>query len=359
MTDPVDLLIVGAGPTGIAIGAEARRAGVDALLVDRGGLCASIQQWPTDIEFFTTRDRLEIADIPFGTPDDKPTRRQALAYYAGVARRYALALAPYEEVLSVRRGDDGRFTIDSRSIESRTSDSPTVGRRTATLGRSVRRRARAVVLATGYFEQPRRLDVPGEELPWVRQRYREPWGHFGQHVVVVGGANSAVKTALDLWRHDVRVTLVHRGAALKPSVKYWLEPDIVNRIDEGSIDGRFETVVEAFHADHRVALRGPDGATTLEEVGAVYVQIGYEPDVELQRRCGVEVDADTLVPRFDPATCETNVPGLYVAGTLQAGRRTDQIFIENSRDHGERIVAHLCPILEADGVAGGRRTGTC
>jgi len=328
----LDLLVVGAGPTAIAIGAEARRAGLSALLVDRGPLCAAIVGFPDDMLFFTTRDRLEIAGVPFAIPEDKPNRRQALAYYQGVVRRHRLDLALYEEVDRVRRGADGTFAVDTHATDGS--------------GRRRRRRARAVALATGYFDNPNRLGAEGEDLPWVRCRYRRPWDHFGQHVVVVGGGNSAAETALDLWRHGARVTIVHRRSRLKPSIKYWLLPDVENRIAEGSIDARFDAVVTAFReaGDGRqrgLELRRHDGATSFLPADVAYVLIGYQPDVGFLRRCGIEVDDATLVPAFDAATCETNVPGLYVAGTLQAGRRTNVIFIENARDHGARIVGHL------------------
>jgi thioredoxin reductase (NADPH) len=328
MSDEIlDLLVVGAGPTGIAIGAEARRRGVSVLLVDRGGLTASIQQYPTFLQFFTTRDRLEIADIPFSAPDDKPTRRDALAYYAAVVARYQVPLALHEEVLEVAREGDG-FRVLTR---------PAFG---AGTGGTTVRRARAVALATGYWDNPYRLGVPGADLPWVHCRYLEPYLHFGEDVVVVGAGNSAAEAALELWRNGAKVTLVHRGPELRPGIKYWLKPDIENRIAEGSIRAFMNTVVKAFQPQGGVQVETPDGPETLP-AQAAYVLLGYRPDVELERRCGVEVDPVTLIPRHDPETCESNVPGLYVAGTLQAGRRTDQIFIENSRDHGPKIVAHL------------------
>jgi len=323
--DTLDLLVVGAGPTGIAIGAEAMKAGLDVLLVDRGPLCAAIVGFPTGMLFFTTRDKLEIADIPFGIPDDKPNRRQALAYYQGVARRYELPLALYEEVLEVRPpGGGGHFEVRTRPRD----------------GRERRRRARAVALAMGYFNHPKTLGVPGEDLPWVHRRYREPYYHFGQHVVVVGGGNSGVEAALDLWRNGVRVTLVHHRAAVKPTVKYWVKPDFEHRVAEGSIAACFETTVKAFRGAGEVVL-ATGGEPRVIHADAVYVLVGYLPDVGFERHCGIEVDAKTLVPRFDPETCETNVPGLYVAGTPQAGRDTGKIFIENSRDHGPRIVRHV------------------
>jgi thioredoxin reductase (NADPH) len=323
-----DLLVVGAGPTGIAIGAAAREAGLDALLVDRGGLCGSLRAFPHDMYFFTTRDKLEIADMPFGIPEDKPTRRQALAYYQGVARRFGLQVAAGEEVVGLR-GEAGAFEVRTRVA----ADQPKAGV-------EILRAARAVALAQGYFARPKKLEVPGEDLPWVSSRYYEPDGHFGRHVLIVGGGNSAVEAALDLWRHGVRVTLVHRRAAIKPTIKYWVKPDFQNRVEEGSIAARLETSVRAFEADGTVLLAGPDGESRLA-VDAAYVLIGYQPELTLAAQLGVAFEGEDGIPSHDPATCESNVPGLYIAGTLLAGRRTDKIFIENSRDHGHRIVGHL------------------
>lgn len=316
-----DLLVVGAGPTGIAIGAEARRTGLEVVLVERGPLTANLVDFPVYMRFFTTRDLLEIADLPFAVPDDKPDRRQALTYYRAVAAHHRLPIALHEEVRRVVRGGD-LFEVETER---------------ATGGR--RWRARAVALATGYFHRPRRLGVPGEELPFVHQRYVEPYGHFGESVVIVGGGNSAVEAALEMWRAGVEVTLVHRREAVKTTVKYWLRPDFENRVEDGSIAARYETVVTGFR-NGVIELSGPGGASSLA-ADAVYVLIGYHVDAELERRCGIEVDAATEVPSFDPESCETNVPGLYVAGTLQAGNDLGRIFIENSREHGVRIVRHL------------------
>ena len=324
-----DLLVVGAGPTGIAVGAAARRAGFSCRLLDRRGLCGSLQDFPHDMTFFTTRDKLEIADMPFGIPEDKPNRRQAIAYYQGVARHYHLEVAAGEEVVGIERQADGSFTVDSRKAAN-----------VPGAGAATRHAARAVVLAQGYFDRPRQLGVPGEELPWVSPRYREPWGHFEQSVLVIGAGNSAAETALDLWRHGAQVTLVHRGGAIKSTVKYWLAPDLENRIAEGSIAAHFYTRVEAFAADGRVRLVGPAGASELA-VDAAYVLIGYDPEIELAARAGVRFSAAESMPSFDAETCESNVPGLYIAGTLQAGRHTNRLFIENTRDHAEKVVRHL------------------
>jgi len=338
MSDEIyDLLVVGAGPTGIAIGAEAKKAGLNALLVDRGALCNAILGFPTGMLFFTTRDKLEIADVPFGIPEEKPSRRQALAYYQGVVRRYGLSLALHEEVLRVERTAEGEFRVETRRLDAQ--GRPLGGNE----GGPHWRRARAVAFATGYFFNPRRLGVPGDDLPWVHYRYMEPYPHYGEHVVVVGGGNSACEAALDLWRNNVRVTLVHRRAAIKPTVKYWLKPDFENRVEEGSIAALYGAEVEELKGEARgtVVVRLASGERRELRADAVYALLGYLPDAELLRRSGVRVDEETLVPDHDGETCESNVGGLYVAGTLQAGRDTGRIFIENSRAHAPLIVGHL------------------
>jgi bacillithiol disulfide reductase len=324
-SDSLDLLVVGAGPTGIAIGAEARRAGLSVLLVDRGPLTAAIQAYPTFVEFFTSRDRLEIAGVPFGIPEPKPSRRQALVYYRSVVERYGIPLALHENVQRIERhGEEFVAHVE----------------RAAAPGVPLTRRARAVAIATGYFDGVRRLGVPGEDQPWVHHRYLEAYPFFDQDVVLVGAGNTAAEAAVDLWRNGARVTLVHRGAEVKKGVKYWLKPDVENRIAEGSIAPRFGSVVQSFGRES-VEILTPHGPETLH-ANAAFVLIGYLPDADFQRRSGVKVDAESLVPTFDPETCETNVPGLYVAGTIQAGRSIDRIFIENSREHGPKIVADVC-----------------
>jgi thioredoxin reductase (NADPH) len=327
----LDLLVIGAGPTGLATGAAALKAGLDVVVLDRGGLCAGIHGYPTDLGFFTTRERLEIAGVPFAIPDAKPNRRQALAYYREVAKQWRIPLALHEEVTGVRRAGDG-FEVTSRRGE-----------------RESRWRAGAVALASGYFGRPVRLGVPGEDLPWVSARYLEPYGHSGDRVVVVGGGNSAAEAALELYRWGAEVTIVHRGTAFRPGVKYWLKPDLENRIAEGSITALLETTVDAF-VDGAVEVRGPDGRRGLP-ADAAYVLLGYLPELELARQVGVTIEPESLVPRVDRETCESDVPGFFVAGTLQAGRATNRIFFENSRDHGPRIVACLARRRGLDAVA--------
>lgn len=314
----LDLLVVGAGPTGIAVGAEAKRAGLEVLLVERGPLVASLVDYPIEMTFFTTRERLEIAGVPFAVPEDKPSRRQAIVYYQAVAASHGLPVALHENVESVAPVGD-LFEVRSRGRS----------------GERVRRAAN-VVVATGYFSNPRRLGVPGEDRPWVHRRFRDPLRHWGERVVVVGAGNSGAEAALELFRHGAAVTLVHRSAAPKESVKYWVKPDLENRIAEGSIAARFGAKVCGF-GDCAVEIER-DGAFESLPADAAYVLIGYTPETSILRGAGVPLDEDTLVPQFDPESCETPVPGLYVAGTVQAGRETHRVFIENSREDAPKIV---------------------
>lgn len=336
---PLDLLVIGAGPTGLAIGAAAIQAGLEVALLDRGGLCEGIRQYPTDLLFFTTRERLEIAGVPFAIPDPKPSRKQALAYYREVARQWRIPLALHETVTGVRRAGDGFEVTSVRTGGNGNGSSP-----------ERRWRAGAVALASGYFGKPIRLRVPGEDLPWVSSRYREAYGHFGDRVVIIGGGNTAAEAALELYRWQANVTIVHRGPAFRPGVKYWLKPDLENRVAEGSIAAHMNTTVEAF-VDGAVEVRTPEGRRSIP-ADAAYVLIGYLPELELARQVGVTLEPETLMPRVDPETCESDVPGFFIAGTIQAGKFTNRIFIENSRDHGPRIVACLARRRGNDAVAG-------
>lgn len=331
MSEVRDVLVVGAGPTGLAVGAEARQAGLSVVLLDAGPLAASLLDFPTYMTFFTTRDRMEIGTLPFAIPEDKPTRRQALVYYQAVADHHRLEVRTHHRVVDVERRDD-RFEVIAEHE-----------------GETVTFAARTVVVATGYFGWPRRLGVPGEDQPWVRDRYLEPYSHYGEHVVLVGAGNSACEAALELWRAGIRVTLVHRGATVKPTVKYWVKPDIENRIEEGSIDALFETTVVAFDDGH-LKLDAPDGPRTLE-ADAVYVLIGYTIDAALLRSFGVTVSDDEAIPTFDEATGETDVAGVYVAGAVRSGIHTNRIFIDNSRDHAGQIVRHIAAQLRRQPVA--------
>jgi thioredoxin reductase (NADPH) len=323
-----DLIIVGAGPTGIAIGAEARKAGLDALLIDRGPVTAAIMNFPTYMTFFTTRDKLEIANVPLSVPDEKPTRQQALVYYRAVATQYQLKFALHEDVVEAQREGD-TFRVLTKTADGQKE-----------------RRAKNVALATGYFDHPLSFSAPGSDLPFVHRYYIDPYRHFGEDVVLIGGGNSSCEAALEMIRNGVRsVTMIVRDATLKAGVKYWVRPDVENRIMEGAIKAHFKSTVRAI-LDHpgRVEFEthGQDGhATTTIPSDAVYVLIGFQPDADFERRCGISVDSKTLVPQFNPESCESNVPGLYIAGTLQAGLDTGRIFIENSREHAPKIIGDI------------------
>jgi thioredoxin reductase (NADPH) len=321
--DKYDLLVIGAGPTGMACAIEAQRAGFSAVLVDKGCLCNSLFHYPAHMTFFTTPELLEIGDMPFSSPNQKPTRSEALEYYRKVAEHYALDVRQYETVERVT-GADGDFTVH------------TIDR----FDRSLQLGARKLVLATGYYDLPNYLDIPGEGLSKVKHYYHEPHPYFGLDVVVIGGKNSAAIAALDLWRHGARVTLVHRGAEMHRHVKYWILPDINNRIKNGEIKAYFSSTVTNI-AEDEVTLATPEGGLTMAN-HFVFALTGYHPDFDFIERLGVKLDdSNDRCPVCDPATLESNVPGIYLGGVIVAGERTNEIFIENGRFHGKLIAEDL------------------
>jgi thioredoxin reductase (NADPH) len=319
----VDLLVIGAGPTGLACAIEAQRAGFTALLVDKGCLCNSLFNYPSNMIFFTTPELLEIGNMPFSSPNQKPNRNEALEYYRKVAEHYRLDIHQYENVERVD-GSDGNFTVN------------TVDR----FGRMLRHRARKLVIATGYYDLPNYLGIPGEDLSKVKHYYHEPHPFYGLDVLVIGGKNSAAIAALDLWRHGAKVTLVHRGAEMHRHVKYWILPDINNRIKNGEIKAYFNSNVTNI-AEDDVTLTTPDGQLVLANQFA-FALTGYHPDFSFIESLGVTLDeANDRCPVCDPATLESNVPGVYLAGVIVAGERTNEIFIENGRFHGQLIAEDL------------------
>ncbi len=321
--DPVfDLLVVGAGPTGLACAIEAQKAGLRAVLVDKGCVCNSIFHYPAHMTFFTTSERLEIGGIPFPSPNAKPTRGEALEYYRQVAAYYRLNVRQYHRVESVT-GADGAFTVH------------TVDR----FGRPGAIEARKLAISTGYYDLPNWMDIPGETLSKVHHYYVDPHPYFEMNVVVIGGKNSAAIAALELWRSGARVTLVYRGPGITPNVKYWIKPDIENRIKDGEIKAYFSTEVVEITPD-AVVVDTPAGRETLAN-DFVFAMTGYHPDFGFLERLGVRFEGADRLPVCDPETLESNEPGIYLAGVIVAGARTSEIFIENGRFHGRQIAASL------------------
>ena len=323
-----DVLIVGAGPSGLATAIAAKQQGLDFAVVEKGVLVDGIFHFPTNMVFFTTPELLEIGGLPLVTPYDKPTRLEALRYYRRVVDSYGLQIAFHEEVVE----------IDHEDVFVVTTQDPSGVRRA--------REARAVVLAIGYYDHPNYLGIPGEDLPHVSHYYTEAHPYYRRRVVIVGGKNSAAETALELFRAGAFVTLVHRHATLGDTIKYWVRPDIDNRIKEGSIAARFETRVVEITGSAVIV----EGTAGREEIAAdaVFLLTGYRPDVNLMRRAGVVCDEQTLAPDLNPDTYETNVPNLFIAGGAIAGRNTGSIFIENGRFHGERIIKTLTERLRSE-----------
>jgi thioredoxin reductase (NADPH) len=318
-----DLLVIGAGPTGMACAIEATRAGFSAVLVDKGCLTNSLFHYPAHMTFFTTPELLEIGDMPFSSPNQKPTRSEALEYYRKVAEHYALDVRQYETVESVT-GADGDFAVHTHDR----------------FGRRITHHARKLVVATGYYDLPNYLSIAGEDLSKVKHYYHEPHPYFGLDVLVIGGKNSAAIAALDLWRHGARVTLVHRGGEMHRHVKYWILPDINNRIKNGEIAAYFNSTVANITEDD-VTLETPSGRLALAN-HFVFALTGYHPDFDFIERLGVHLDPDNdRCPVCDPATLESNVAGIYLGGVIVAGERTNEIFIENGRFHGKLIAEDL------------------
>lgn len=317
-----DLLVIGAGPCGLASAISAQRAGFDAVVVEAQVVVSTIAQYPTYARFFSTAEKLSLGGVPFVVATEKPSRRDALAYYRAVTRHFGIRLRQYERVTSIEQTGDG-FLVRSELRGGAHRDT----------------RARAVVVATGYFGSPNYLGVRGENLPHVSHVYREGHEAFDQDVVVVGGGNSAAEAALDLWRSGARVTLVHFGPTFDKKIKPWVLPDFVNRTKEGEIAVRWDTRVSAIESDS-VLITGPSGEERLPAT-FVYVMTGFAPNVDLLRQVGVPIDAQTGIPEHDPATLETSVPGIFIAGVVVAGYDANKVFIENGRYHGDKIVARL------------------
>lgn len=311
-----DLVIVGAGPAGLACAIEASKSGLDYCVLDKGSVADAIRRFPLQMTFFSTPDLLQLGSIPFISSGFRPSRTETVRYYQSVASAYRLQVVPNVQVVGLSKNSQ-RFEIaTSHGVISSSQ----------------------VVVATGYFDGPNPFQVPGADLPNVHRYYDEGFRFAGLEVAVVGGKNSAVETALDLYRHGARVTLIHRGKTLSEGVKYWIQPDLENRIKAGDITALFGTTVRRI----RQGVLELEGVTNAEiPFDALFVMIGYRPQTTLLEQAGVQIDPETLAPVHDPSTMETNVPGLYVAGSLAAGKYNNKIFIENGRLHGAIVVSAI------------------
>jgi thioredoxin reductase (NADPH) len=329
-----DVLIVGAGPSGLATAIAAKQRNLDYLVLEKGILVNGIFNFPTHMVFFTTPELLEIGGLPLVSPFDKPTRLEALRYYRRVVGAYGIHVSYHERVVEIE-SEPARPGSDEGPHFVVTTEKPNGTRRA--------HEARAVVLAIGYFDLPNKLGVPGEDLPHVSHYFSDPHPYYQQRVVVVGGKNGAAEAALELFRAGAQVTLVHRRPTLGDSIKYWVRPDIENRIKEGSIAARFDTRVVEITPTVVVVER--DGQRDEIPAEGVLLLTGYHPDAELMRRAGIRCDDVSLAPDMSPDTFETNVPNLFLAGGAIAGRNTGSIFIENGRFHGEKIISVLAERL--------------
>ncbi len=318
MADVLDVLIVGAGPIGLAAGIEAEKRGLSYVIVDKGKLVNSIYNYPQNMTFFSTSDRLEIGDVPFISHNPKPTRPEALEYYRRVASAWKLKVRLYERVEEVTRQESFHIRTTRREYL-----------------------ARNIVIATGFYDLPYLLNVPGEELPKVQHYYTDPHPYYAMKVIVVGAANSAVDVALETFRKGAEeVTMVIREEEIAPSVKYWVRPDLINRIEEGSIKAYFESQITEIR-EREVDIKTPDGDVTLEN-DFVLAMTGYQPDFSFLQSLGITLrDDEYHTPTYSEETMQTNVDGVYLAGVICGGLKTNKWFIENSREHAEIILQHI------------------
>ncbi|MGE0127241.1 MAG: YpdA family putative bacillithiol disulfide reductase [Blastocatellales bacterium] len=323
--EPLDIIVIGGGPTGLACAIEAQRASFSHLVIEKGCVVNSLYNYPAQLVFFTTPELLEIGDLPFVCEREKPVRIEALKYYRRVVDTYQLRVNQYEKVTQVT-GSDGNFLVETESTLT---------------GEKHSYRSRKVIVAIGYYDYANQLGIPGEELPKVSHYYKDAHPFYGREVAIIGGANSAAIAALDLYRHGARVTMIHRGEQLRRTIKYWILPDIENRIANGEVKAYFQSIVtEIKPSTIRIRNLVTDEESELPN-DFVFALTGYHTDNDFLRSMGVEIDPETMKPAFDHETMESNVRGIYLAGVVTAGKETGKIFIENGRFHGGQIINAL------------------
>ena len=322
----VDVAIVGGGPSGLATAIECTKRNLSYVVIEKGSLVDAIRRFPMNMVFFTTPDLLEIGELPLVCAREKPSRLEALKYYRRVTEFYRLRTKLYERVDGVR-SVNGHFEVESSYTRGQVGapDAITAG---------------TLVVATGYYDNPNYLGIPGEELAKVSHYYTEAHPYYGLDVAVIGGGNSAAETVLDLYRSGVKVRLIHRGADVSTHIKYWVRPDIKNRISRGEVEAYLETQVVEILPDKLVLERKGGERFTIPN-DAVLALTGYRPDYTFLESMGITIDKESGKPHTDPESCETNVSGIYLAGGIVAGRETNKIFIENGRFHGQKIIKHL------------------
>lgn len=314
-----DLIIVGAGPTGLSCAIEAEKANLNYVVIEKGVLVNSIYNFPTNMTFFSTSKLLEIGDTPFISHSDKPTRMEALEYYRRIVEKWNLNIQLYEEVEQLEQLNANSYILHTSRGKYQTE---------------------SLIVSTGFYDTPRKLNVPGEDLPKVKHYYDDPHPYANQKVLVVGAANSACDVALETYNKGAEVTMAIRGEEIYKRVKYWIRPNIINRIKEGSITAHFNTVVKEIK-ERSVVLEGPDGEFTIEN-DFVMAMIGYQPNYPLLEKLNIEIKKDDYqTPMYDTESFETNLPNVYVAGVLCAGKHTSKLFIENTRDHGAVIIRKI------------------
>ena len=313
-----DVLIIGGGPIGLACGIEAKKAGLSYIILEKGCLVNSLYNYPANMTFFSTSDKLEIGSVPFVSNNIKPTRSEALEYYRRVAEHFNLDLRLFEEVNNIRK-EGTIYSVESSKSHYKAAN---------------------IIISTGFYDIPNMLNIPGEDLPKVRHYYKDPHFYTKQHVIVVGANNSSVDVALETYRKGAQVSMVIRESRIGERVKYWVRPDIVNRIKEGSIKAYFNSSLAEIR-ENEVDIIGPDGKITIQN-DFVLAMTGYQPDLSFLKKLGINISKDEQqIPEHDPETMETNMKGIYLAGVICGGMNTHAWFIENSRVHAEKIIKQL------------------